>query len=117
MGPLEGETAFVLVGGARLPVERLALLDEFITIGVELGGVYEATMTFAAPGAGTPAQTAAAAARWALELGCHAVCLLGVDLAGPARPEIVALLVTGSVWLWPYRGRTFERMVERQKRQ
>ena len=116
MGPLEGEIAFVLAGGPALPFERLALLDEFLTIGVDLAPAgYEPTMTFVALGADTTAQRAAAAARWALEMGCRPVCLLGVDLAGPGRAEVLELLAGGSVWLWPYRGRTFERMVRKQK--
>jgi len=114
MRPLGSETAFVLAGGPGLPVESLGLLDGFFTIGVDLGQVeYEPSVMFDAAGVDSTGHKAAAAARWALRLGCRPVCLVGVDVSGPGRADLLELLAGGSVWLWPYRGATFEHMVTR----
>ena len=58
----------------------------------------------------------AAAARWALTQGRRPVCLIGADVTGLDGADLLALLAGGNVWLWNYRGRTFERMVNQQKR-
>lgn len=106
MPPNPGEIAFVLVGGTLLPVGQLHLLWETFTIGVGLGGVpFVPSVTFE----GTPAD----ATRWALAQGCRPVCLVGADLTGPDGAELLALLAGRDVWLWNYRGRTFERMAAR----
>ena len=108
MPPAPGEAAFVLVGGPLLPVGQLSLLREAFTIGVGLGGVpFVPSVTFEG--------SAAAAARWAMAQGGRPVCLVGADLAGPDAADLLDLLTGGNVWLWNYRGRTFERMVGKQK--
>ena len=105
MPPAPREAAFVLVGGPLLPVGQLHRLREAFTIGVALGdSPFAPSMTFAGP--------PAAAARWAMAQGCRPVCLIGADLAGSDGADILALLAGGDVWLWHYRGRTFERMVK-----
>ncbi|MCY2930399.1 MAG: hypothetical protein NTV86_13045 [Planctomycetota bacterium] len=110
MPPAPGEAAFVLVGGPLLPAGQLPLLREAFTIGVALGGVpFAPSMTFEGPPAG--------AARWAMAQACRPVCLIGANLAGPDAADLLDLLAGGNVWLWNYRGRTFERMVEKMRRQ
>ena len=108
MPPAPGEAAFVLVGGPLLPAGQLPLLREAFTIGVDLADTaFTPSVVFAGP----PAE----AARWALAQGCRPVCLVGADMTGPDGADLLALLAGENVWLWNYRGRTFERMVSKQK--
>ncbi|MEI7834843.1 MAG: hypothetical protein WCK05_00355 [Planctomycetota bacterium] len=108
MPPTPGEAAFVLVGGPLLPAGLLPLLRDGFTIGVALGDVpFAPSVVFDGP--------PPSAVRWALAQGCRPVCLVGADVRGTDGADLLVLLARGNVWLWNYRGQTFERMVRKQR--